>query len=251
MPATKSNHGFATLTDVLRSVPAAVSPEDWFATSALGRLVITPDGGPIRTIITGRKRIPNGIYSSRKCRCGLPHESAVELAFFHFSEVDTHVLDYRAQPFRFEFSIDGKLRTYIADCARLLADGSVEVVELKYDWRSLRDPDYAAKLAAAREACVQLGWSFRIVFRSELEEPRVRRANVRLVQSHRFVRYGTSHCLLALGELEDLGGEACLGDIADVLAPEPMGEAIAMAMMVGRMIDIDLAAPIMNPRLST
>lgn len=49
------------------------------------------------------------------------------------SEIQTEVVDYRAQPFRFEFVLDGRKRVYIVDCVRLLRDGSIEIVEIKHD----------------------------------------------------------------------------------------------------------------------
>jgi hypothetical protein len=210
----------------------------------MGRIVVTPDERPIRTIITGRKRIVTGSYASRKARRALPHESMNELAFFHFSEVDTAVVDYRAQPFRFEFMLDGALRTYIADCVRLLADGSVEVVEMKSDDRALRDPDYAGKLRAVSQICKSLGWRFRIVLGAELALPVVRRRNVRLVQSQRHTRYDDGHCHVALDLLERAGGEIALAELTRALCERRLGEAIAMAMMVGRVVDIDLCRPI-------
>lgn len=237
------------LSEILGAIPAPDCPDEWRATSAVGRIVVTPDERPIRTIITGRKRIVTGSYASRKARRALPHESMVELAFFHFSEVDTAVVDYRAQPFRFEFTMDGALRSYIADCARLLADGSVEVVELKSDIRALRDADYSKKLNAVRQMCERLGWRFRIVFGSQLAEPAIRRRNVRLVQSQRTARYDTAHCHLALDLLERRSGEVSLAELTCALGERRLGEAIAMAMMVGRLVDIDLNAPICGSSL--
>ena len=57
------------------------------------------------------------------------------------------MVDYRAQPFRFEFVVDGARRVYITDCARLLESGRIEIIEVKNDRRALKDPDYALKLA--------------------------------------------------------------------------------------------------------
>lgn len=95
--------------------------------------MITPCGAPIRTIVTGRRIITTGVYASRKAGRPLPYESMNELAFFMHREVDTEVVDYRAQPFRLEFMIEGRKRTYIVDCVRLMADGGIEVVEVKSD----------------------------------------------------------------------------------------------------------------------
>lgn len=231
-----------------KTLPAAIErlvQSDGASTSGpFGRIVITPDGRPIRSIITGRRHIVTGTYPSRKARCAMPHESMNELAFFYDCEVDTQVMDYRAQPFRLEFVLDGQPRAYIADCARLLSDGTVEVIEIKGDRQALSDESYAAKLRAVREFCHRLGWRFRIVFREDTVAARVRRENVYLIQSKRTVSYTASHCYLALDLLHRLNGEASLGEVAQVLGDSRLGTSIAMAMMVGRVLDIELARPI-------
>lgn len=85
-------------------------------------VVMTPDGSPIRSIITGRRPMVTGFYSSRKAGRALPYEGMNEQALLKRSEVETSVVDYRAQPFRFELVIDGAKRIYIADCVRLLSE---------------------------------------------------------------------------------------------------------------------------------
>jgi hypothetical protein len=205
--------------------------------------VFTPDGGPIRTIITGRRRIVTGSYASRKARRAFPFEGMNEPAFFMHSEVDTNVVDYRAQPCRFEFVLDGKKRIYIADCARLLADGSVEVVEVKNDRRALRDPDYSRKLAHVAEICEVLGWSFRVVLREQLLLPGIVHANIVEIQSRRHVQFETAHEYVALHALTRASGTATLGELADALGERQRGKAIVQAMMVSR-----LAEPIRGGR---
>lgn len=148
-----------------------------------GRVVLTPDGKPIRSILTGRKRRTTGSYASRKGGCGQVFESMVERAFFIECEVDTDVVDYRAQPFRIEVVIDGRLRTYIADCVRLMADGSIEVVEVKGSARQLLDPDYEAKLAAVRSVCASAGWQFKIITGDQITTPTVRHKNIGDIQT--------------------------------------------------------------------
>ena len=70
--------------------------------SATATIVVTPNGAPIRTIVTGRRPIVTGTYASRKAGRPLPYESMLERAFFMHSEVDPDVVDYRAQPFRLD-----------------------------------------------------------------------------------------------------------------------------------------------------
>ncbi|PVM90700.1 hypothetical protein DDF67_09735 [Caulobacter endophyticus] len=174
----------------------------------------------------------------------MPHESMNELSFFHESEVDTYVVDYRAQPFRLEFILGGQLRTYIADCARLLSDGAIEVIEIKGDYRHTSDEHYATKLEAVGEFCHRLGWQFRIVVPENTVAARVRHENIHLIQSRRMVSYAASHCYLALNLLQRENGEASLAQVARALGDSRAGTSIAMAMMVGRVLDIELDRPI-------
>jgi hypothetical protein len=216
----------------------------WQPIGTLGQIVVTPDEQPIRTIITGRRRLVTGSYASRKAGRAFPFECMNEQAFFMHSEVDTDVVDYRAQPFRFELVIDGKKRVYIADCVRLLSNGSVEVIEVKSDRRALRDPDYALKLERVGQICDALDWSFRIVLAEELFSPKVRHENVVEVQSQRTVSYGASDVYTALDALRRAGGMMALGKLAEALGGRQRGTAVAHAMMVGRLVATDLMAPL-------
>lgn len=191
---------------MLLGLAEPANPHGWAAMSTIARIVVTPDGRPIRTIITGRRRVVTGVYNSRKARRGLVHESMNERAFFMHSEVDTAVVDYMCQPFRCEFVLDGVARTYIADCVRQRADGSLEVVEIKHDNRALRDPDYAQKLDAVGQVCRLLGWSFRVVYGEPLRARTRRNLNVEAIQLSRFVKYGAPEMFVAIELCERAGG---------------------------------------------
>jgi len=218
-------------------------PLSWESLSASATLVTTLCGAPIRTIVTGRRVITTGVYASRKAGRPLPYESMNELAFFMHCEVDTEVADYRAQPFRLEFVIEGRKRTYIVDCVRLMADGGIEVVEVKSDPRALQDPDYAEKLQAVRTICEQVGWRFRLVFMKALLERAVFHRNVTDIQSRRMTDY-TSADVFRVVESVRHPGEVALGELAQFLGARALGFAKLKAMMVGRIVRIDLAQPI-------
>lgn len=240
-----SRSGRPSVSDTIRLTlgepPEALS---WQALSAVARIVTTPDDRPIRTIITGRRRMTTGSYPSTKCGRSLPFEGMNERAFLMHSEVDTQVIDYRAQPFRFEFVVDGAKRIYIADCVRLLEGGRIEVVEVKNDRRALKDAYYAMKLTRVREICARLGWTFRVVFKAQLFEPATVYRNVEEVQSRRQVAFDESHGYLAVDLLSRLKERATLGLLAEALGERRTGMAIAKAMMVARLIKIDLTQPL-------
>lgn len=212
----------------------------WDTLAASATLVITPKGQPIRTIITGRRRITTGSYASRKAGRAFPFEGMNERAFLMHSEVDTSVVDYRAQPFRFEFVLDGQKRTYIADAVRLLDSGAVEVVEIKNDRRFLKDPDYALKLDCVAAVCQQIGWRFRMIYRENLFEPATLFDNVQDVQSWRLAEYGQADVFRVLDRL-DVQGRQALGSLANLVGNRPVGMAKLKAMMVGRIVRIDLS----------
>lgn len=240
-PRTPAVMQVETLAHALEQVatPAATA-WCWEALAASATLVITPKGQPIRTIITGRRRITTGAYASRKAGRAFPFEGMNERAFLMHSEVDTAVVDYRAQPFRFEFVLDGEKRTYIADAVRLLDSGVVEVVEIKNDRRFQKDPDYALKLDCVAEVCRQIGWCFRVMYREALFEPRIIFDNVQDIQSWRLASYGETDVYRVLDRLEAYGSQA-LGSLADLICGRPVGMAKLKAMMVGRIVRIDLS----------
>lgn len=247
---TNTTHGSAT--DSGRNVAHLMArdlilPTDqlsWEALNAAARIVFTPDDRPIRTIVTGRRRIVTGFYNSRKTGRRHPFESMNEQAFCMLNEVDTRVVDYRAQPFRFEFVLDGAKRIYIPDCARLLDDGTIEIVEVKADRKALSEPDYADKLLAVDEICRRQGWLFRFVTRSQIVEPTARFKNIDEVQSRRMVAFDASHTYVVADHLDQHEGSAPLGRLAEALGDRRVGSAIVKAMMVARHVNIDLAAPI-------
>ena len=237
-------HGLSALDEgVLAATYETGDPLSWEALSESATLVMTPDGSPIRTIVTGLRPITTGIYASRKAGRPLPYESMVERAFFMHSEVDTTIVDYRAQPFRFEFNIDGRKRTYIVDCLRLRADQTIEIVEIKSDRRALRDPDYAMKLEAVRVTCERVGWAFRVVFASTLTEPKRFYKNVVEVQSWRFTAFGQADEYIVTQALRRQPGMT-LGDLGDALGARLPGIAKLKAMMVKRIVKIDLSHPL-------
>ncbi|WP_409020094.1 TnsA endonuclease N-terminal domain-containing protein [Brevundimonas vesicularis] len=211
----------------------------WESLTAHATLVLPEYGSSIRTIVTGRRVITTGVYASRESGRAHPYESMNERAFFMHCEVDTDIVDYRAQPFRFEFVIDGTRRAYIADAVRLHSSGVVEVIEIKNDRRQLKDRDYLVKLQAVREVCDSLGWQFKIIFKHDLWEPKARFRNVEDIQSWAFTDYATNDVFKAVQYLST-HERASLGDVADRLGSRPTGIAKLKAMVVGRIVHLDL-----------
>ncbi|WAC59789.1 TnsA endonuclease N-terminal domain-containing protein [Brevundimonas sp. SL130] len=237
--ATDRSTAGITLSGAIRS---ALSPPGHHEYVVSGRLVLPENDRPIRSIITGRRVQTTGSYASRKAGRSQVFESMTERAFFMHCEVDTHVVDYRAQPFRFEFHLDGQWRTYIADCVRLLGSGQVEVVELKSDLRDLKDIDYQAKLERVRSLCRQLGWRFTVVRRRHLERNLTVHRNIEFVQQDRLTDFDDLDIYRVTGALKE--GARPFDEVTNVLGRGVTGAAIVRAMMVARIVDIDLRRPL-------
>lgn len=229
---------------LMAGLSRASSSTDWAAISAATRIVLPSSDGPMREVITGRNVRPTGMYPSRKAGRPLAFESMNERAVFIHSEVDTEIANYMSQPCRFEFVLDGVKRSYVPDCARILADGTLEIVEVKGDRRDLVDPDYLRKLDHVAQACRAIGWSFRVVFGAPLRAKTVRNRTIQLIQLHHLTRYGAKDVFLVQARLRAASDGLPLGDLARALGDEVVGRAKICAMMVGRELSIDLNAPL-------
>jgi TnsA endonuclease N terminal len=229
----------APLNDALLGLACDENREAWESLSATATMVLSKSGGSIRTIVTGRRIITTGVYASRKTGCGHPYESMLEKAFFMLCEVDTDVVDYRAQPFRFEFVIGGVKRAYLPDAVTLRADGVVEVIEIKRDAGDLRDPEYRLKLQAVREICDRIGWRFRVLFRTDLTEPSRFFRAVEDVQSWAFTKFNDAEVFEVVRQLR-LHGPLPVGQLAECFDERLRGLAKLKAMMVGRIVRLDL-----------
>jgi len=229
---------------LMAGLSRAIASTDWVAISAATRIVLPIWDEPMREVITGRRVGPSGMYPSRKAGRPLAFESMNERAVFIHSEVDTEIANYLSQPCRFEFVLDGVKRSYVPDCARILADGTLEIVEVKGDRRDLSDPDYLRKLDHVSQACRKMGWSFRVVFGAPLRAKTVRNRTIQLIQHHRLTRYGAQDVFLIHSRLSEASNGLPLGDLARALGDEVVGRAMICAMMVGRELSIDLDAPL-------
>lgn len=231
------------LDDAILAPASRADRLSWEHLASQATLVLPSNGCSIRSIITGRRVITTGVYASRKSGRAHPYESMNERAFFMHCEVNTNVVDYRVQPFRFEFVIDGTKRTYIPDAVVLLADGTVEVIEIKNDRRFLKDVDYQTKLSAVEEICRQVDWRFRIVLKQALYTPTIRWQAIEDIQSWAFTDYAISDVYRVAAYLHAIGSGP-LADVADRLGRRPLGVAKLKAMMVARIVDLDISEPL-------
>lgn len=249
-PADISKH-FKLLDVVHASLGELASEERSVRRAAAATLVVTRDGSPLRSVLTGSRVITTGFLTSRKVGCALPFEGMNEAALLKYCEVDTRVVYYLSQPFRFEFVLDGKKRIYIADCVRVLDDGAVEVVEVKGERTRLDDPDYFEKLEHVAEHCANLGWRFKLVTRRKLLDRKTIFANVDFIQARRQAAIDVVSACRAVDHLAKVGGRSSLGRLAEFWGNWQVGLFALQGMMVRRWLAIDVTAPISPDSLAT
>lgn len=204
-----------------------------------------PRGGPVRLIINGRHRKPTGRYASMKARRSMPWEDRAERKFFWLCEADTAVVSYLAQPHGLEMKMAGRSKPllYYPDVRRDMADGSVEIREIKSrDARKrLRDPEYDLKLDLAGEVYARLGWDFAILGEEEdIEHPSQRLATAKEIQRRRRVRVDTRDRFALIDAIDREGTVAPLRAVVDALGGEPIGRAKLFAAVVRRVVHLPL-----------
>lgn len=240
MPYTSKGY-LPSLEDALRRNPINFQLDDAEHDLGPATLVFSQDGGPVRTIATGRRVIPTGVYPSRKAGRPLPWESQHEQKFFYFSEVDTDVVTYRAQLFRIDFKEAN--RSYIVDCVRQLSTGQIEVAEIKKNKSLIGTAEYQKKLNAVRNVCRQLGWNFRLILGDRLQEPQWYYDAIFDIQSWRLTQY-TSEDIYRVAHSVGSRGSIPMELLAQDLGGEQLGAAKLKAMMIQRVVRLDLSSPL-------
>ena len=247
---TPNAHFHLKIEDAIdRALLPAAEAGTWNYYTAPATLVSSADGHPIRSIITGRKSCTTGVYASLKAGRSLPYESMNERAFFMHSEVDTSVVDYRAQPFRLEFLVDGMERAYIPDCVRLLNNGSLEVVEIKNDRRAIRDPDYALKIQTAKEIFQSVGWNYRIVYSHDLFEPPLRWQTIQDIQSWKTAQISQSEIFAVVSAITR--NYYSLGQLSHLIGAEKILSIKLKAMSIRRIVSFDISGPLSHNTIIT
>ena len=202
-------------------------------------------GGPVRLIINGRHHKPVGRYASRKARRSLPWEAWGELAYLWVCEADADVVSYLTQPHRLTIRLPGGgSAVYYPDIRRDLADGAVEIVEIKKrDGDARRTRDYALKLELARLVYEGLGWTYRILVESDLKFRR-ELWTAQSIQRNRTARVTRKERLRLAEALAGDGGTLPLAKAQEALGGGPDGQAKLYAAIVLRVASVDLTTPL-------
>lgn len=197
------------------------------------------DRTPIRPITNGRQTKPVGRYYSLKNGGSAPWESRNELRALYHAEISTDVLTYRVQPHTLKFVIDGVARSYTPDREEKLVGGQERVIEVKDAFEAENDPDYSEKLEHAHAVYRLSGKLFRIQERAEIEARPLFDA-VELIQGFRRTAVTVQDILLVQDKFS--GHDVLpLGEVRDLFKSAPLGFAKLSAMMVRRILTLDLS----------
>lgn len=207
------------------------------AIDASAEIVSFSDGRPVRLQQNGRLAKPMGLEFSVKNGDHVPWESRNEQHALWHAEMNSGVVAYRAQPHTLRLVMNGRRASYTPDL--LLEDvvGVIDIIEVKDAFEEKKDPEYTDKLNRAAAIYRALGWSFSIVTKAQLEaEPAF--SDVELLHRYRKTALGIED--IDAVETALAGGPTTLTALRRVLPPEPMGTAQLSAMIVHRIIGVDL-----------
>lgn len=233
------------------------------------RIFVSSDGGPIRTLITGREPHATGHFVSVKARRSLPWESMRgELPLLQIAEVASPVQSVMVQPHRLEMLVEGvqKPLVYFPDVvmsvsprfadalgeglsfAKAVAEWSpteIEeqqvtlIVEAKTsNDRRLNDDIYQSKLRLAREVYERLGWRFTQVVDVTGSDWRPIEKAVHEIVLDRDVVVTPHETQMVQDALAN--GPVTLADISPMLGGGAIALQKAAALHVRRLIVIDL-----------
>lgn len=194
-----------------------------------------------RQVVTGRRIWPTSIYPSRKCGAAIVCEGANELLFALYCEADPGVLSYATQAVHFEVQVNGRAQHYHADFVRNLANGTVEIVEIKPNASYLEKPRYRDKLEAVEELCRAIGWQFRVYFGQDLRRRTFSNFHISQIQADRFLRIrpAVEHAVVECLHTAREGVE--IGDLVSLCGDDVLARATLNALACRSILHFDIA----------
>lgn len=222
-------------------VPANVS--DLMAGVTLNAIVFDRRGHQLRTVITGGKTHPTFVYPSKRYRRAQRGEGATEFLHHQLHEVKAGSLDFLPQPCRIEATISGREVRAIPDFASVAIGERPVLTEAKRDWSEFDKPRAMVQQALTRMAAEALDWDYdQVTLASAGTDDFV--ANVEEVQAHRFAHVPIRQETAALRALS-AGSELTMDAMIDAIDETPgRGRGLICALMVRRILEIDLSTPI-------
>ena len=223
--------------------PVHADLDDLMADVSLAAIVFDRRGNQIRQVITGSKTHTTFSYPSKRfhrAQCG---DGETELLIHKVHEVAAATIDFLPQPCRIEATVRGRPVRAIPDYAYVAVGEAPVLGEAKTSWAEFERPKARLQQALTRKAADALGWTYEQKTRASLGSAEFL-ANVDEVQAHRFDHVPlrqeqaaanalAAHRSLPLGEVAAAIGEG-LG----------RGRGLVCAMMVRRILEIDLHRPL-------
>lgn len=171
-----------------------------------------------RTVIDGSKRRGNvvGFFYSPKMLTTVQYQSLSECTYLYKLELDPCVKEYYIQPVEVPVIIGNGNSSgqwpYVPDVLVFYKDGTVKLIEIKYNRESENDPQHISRVNAARAYCKHKGWTFQVVY--PLENSPVVINNTMLLIKYIYPREGLDRVKEeALSLLVDK--KILFGDLAD------------------------------------
>ena len=206
------------------------------------RLVHPTGGVSIRTITTGTKVHATGESTSYRFRRVHRWEGHTEELLDKHDEVVITVGNSKPQPFLILGDIDGVPAKAIPDRARLLLDGTRQLCECKDDYAAFFKPKARNQRLLTMAAADKLGWEYVQIVPATLGSKTVQK-NIDRIYGCRGVHVPMSVMTTAVTLLRN--GPMTLGDFTAQLHTSTVnGFAYAAALMVRRVIEIDLSKPL-------
>ncbi|MEO7468779.1 MAG: hypothetical protein ABIV36_17325 [Sphingobium limneticum] len=158
-----------------------------------------------------------------------------------FNEVVTEVGDYECHPYKFEYSRDGKVRSYRPDAVRMFRNGTVELLECKRTPADLADEDDRENLAVVAEIARLVGMKFRVLYLDEIYGTAARRSNVWGLFARRSMDLTRDEERLAR-RIVGNGEPVEWGDLREWLSPTDLlrGDAVIEALLARGTLATDL-----------
>lgn len=206
------------------------------------RIIHQPDGRPARRDFPGSGA--TSVVSAASFRYRREHclTGNTERLLDQVDEVSADTIESRPQPFTIVGDIDGQTIRSVPDRARLLRSGVRQLAECKASWDGFFKPSAFRQSLLAKAAADALGWDYVQIVPSVLGS-RQYLANVDRIYGCRGVRVPDTTALRAVQLLAE--GPMKLGDFtARIHDREVNGFSMACAMMVRRIVDIELERPL-------
>jgi len=223
--------------------PLHAQLDDLIADVSLTAIVFDRRGNQIRQVITGGKTHTTFSYPSRRYRRAQCGDGETELLIHKVHEVAAATIDFLPQPCRIEGTVGGRPVRAIPDFAYVAVGEAPVLGEAKSSWAEFERPKARLQQALTRKAADALGWTYKQKTRASLGSAEFL-ANVDEVQAHRFAHVPLRQEQAAAKALAARRTLTLSEVVAAIDEGPARGRALVCAMMVRRILEIDLHRPL-------